>query len=118
MRVVSWNIENAVPSLPVIVAADLNCDCSNVNDSTYPTCVNFGKAGFIDSWATAHPSAVGYTKYLPIVSQRSDYVMARGHFKVQGAGIVGNHVTDKTVSALWPSDHAGVVARLQSPATE
>ena len=105
-------------SLPVIVAADLNCDCSNASDPTYQTCVNFGKAGFIDSWAAAKPSAVGYTKYLPLVSQRSDYVMAKGRFKVQGAAIVGNQVTDKTLSGLWPSDHAGVVARLQSPATE
>jgi len=104
--------------LPVIVAADLNSDCSNANDPTYATCVSFGNAGFIDAWAAANPSAVGYTKYLPVKNQRSDYVMAKGRFKAQGAAIVGDQAADKTASGLWPSDHAGVVARLQSPATE
>lgn len=101
-------------TLPVIVAGDLNCDCSNPNDLTFPTCVNFDKADFIDSWSAANPFGNGYTKYLPIENQRSDYVMARGRFNVQEAAIVGDQVTDKTVSGVWPSDHAGVVARLQT----
>lgn len=102
-------------SLPVIVAADLNCDCSNPNDPMYPTCVNFTKAGFTDAWAVANPSDVGYTKYFPVLSQRSDYAMVRGRFKVQAVFIVGDQASDKTPSGLWPSDHAGVVARLQLP---
>ncbi len=105
-------------SLPVIVAADLNCDCSNPADPTYPTCVNFSKAGFVDAWAEVNPGENGYTKYLPQMSQRSDYVMARGRFAVQAATIVGDQPADKTASGLWPSDHAGVVVRLQSPGNQ
>jgi endonuclease/exonuclease/phosphatase family metal-dependent hydrolase len=100
-------------TLPVIVAADLNCDCSNTADPTYPTCVNFNNLGFADSWIAANPSVVGYTKYLPLANMRSDYVMVRGGFAVQAAVIVGNQAEDMTSSGLWSSDHAGVIARLQ-----
>ena len=100
-------------SLPVVVAGDLNCDCSNPSDPTYATCVNFSNAGFIDSWAAADPSEIGYTKHLPVMSQRSDYVMVRGPFGVQAAFIVGDQANDMTQSGRWPSDHAGVVARLR-----
>lgn len=105
-------------SIPVIVAADLNCDCSNSSDPMYPTCVNFGKAGFTDAWSSVYPNAPGYTKYLPTLNKRSDYVMARGKFGVQAAVILGALPTDKTQSGVWFSDHAGVVARLRLSAPE
>jgi hypothetical protein len=101
--------------LPVIVAADLNCDCSNRDDPTAATCTNFSSAGFTDAWAAANPLGTGYTKHLPLMSQRSDYVMFRGRFHVQAAEIVGDQIADKTATGLWPSDHAGVVVRLQTP---
>ena len=41
--------------------------------------------------------------------------MARGRFAVQAAVIVGDEVSDQTGTGLWPSDHAGVVTRLQLP---
>ena len=105
-------------SLPVIVAGDLNCDCSNPQDPMHATCLNFRNARFIDAWPTANPSDTGYTIYLPQMTQRSDYVMVRGRFGVQAAFIVGDQVSDKTVSGLWPSDHAGVVVRLQLPSED
>jgi hypothetical protein len=105
-------------SLPVIVAADLNCDCSDSNDPMYATCLNFNKFGFVDAWPVANPSDPGYTNYLPLMTKRSDYVMLRGRFKVQAAALVGEQVGDKSTSGLWLSDHAGVVGRLQSPDTK
>ena len=111
-------------TLPVIVGADLNCDCSNPSDPFYPTCENFAKAGFTDAWAVVNPYEPGYTKTLPIwdpldfLNKRSDYVMVRGRFRVQAAVIVGEAEGDKTASGLWPSDHCGVVARLQLPQLE
>ena len=105
-------------TLPVIVAADLNCDCSDVNDPMYATCLNFKKAGFIDSWKVAHPFEPGYTKYLPVLTKRSDYIMVRGRFRVQEAALVGEQVGDQTPTGLWPSDHAGVVARTQLPGVD
>ena len=133
-RIIGAHLESAVPAfeigqglellagpanttMPVIVAADLNCDCSDPSDLMYPTCVNFSSAGFIDAWAAVHtdPADVGYTKHLPNLTHRSDYAMVRGPFAVQGAIIVGDKDADKTASGLWPSDHAGVVVRLQIP---
>ena len=102
-------------TLPVIVAGDLNCDCSNPKDAMYATCGNFSNVGFTDAWAVVQPDELGYTKYLPVKTMRSDYVMVRGRFAVQAAIIVGDQDSNKTQSGLWPSDHAGVVVRLQIP---
>ena len=38
--------------------------------------------------------------------------MFQGNFEVKDIGIVGNSQNDRTISGLWPSDHAGVVANL------
>lgn len=107
-------------SLPVIVAADMNADCSDPTDPAYQTCVNLANAGFVDSWGAVNPSEPGYTKTLfPLydvgadLTQRGDYVMARGPFRVHTAMLVGEERADMTPSGLWPSDHCGVVARLQ-----
>ena len=110
-------------SLPVIVAGDLNTDCSNPDDPTHETCTNFDDAGFIDAWEAANPSEPGFTKALfplndpnAILNGRSDYIMIRGRFDVKAAVIVGEELADRTESGLWASDHAGVVARLHLPA--
>jgi endonuclease/exonuclease/phosphatase family metal-dependent hydrolase len=100
-------------SLPVVVAADLNADCSNPGDPTYATCENFRIAGFIDAWTAANPYEPGYTKHLPTLTLRSDYVMVRGRYGVQSAVLVGEEAGDMTAGGLWPSDHCGVVARLR-----
>ena len=106
-------------ALPVVVAADLNCDLSNPGDPKYPTCVNFLNAGFIDAWTAANPFEPGYTKDLPVMTMRGDYAMVRGRFRVQAAVLVGEEDPgDKTASGLWPSNHCGVVTRLQLPGEE
>ncbi|HEX9119423.1 MAG TPA: endonuclease/exonuclease/phosphatase family protein [Terriglobales bacterium] len=105
-------------ALPVVVAADLNCDLSNPSDPKYPTCLNFLNAGFIDAWSAANPSEPGYTKDLPVMTKRGDYVMVLGRFRVQAAALVGEEVGDMTPTGLWPSNHCGVVARLQLPGEE
>lgn len=105
-------------ALPVVVAADLNCDLSNPSDPAYQGCVNMLDAGFIDAWTAANPIEPGYTKDLPNMTMRGDYVMVRGRFGVQAAVLVGEEVGDKTASGLWPSNHCGVVARLQLPELE
>lgn len=112
-------------SLPVIVAGDFNCDLSNPSDPKYPTCLNFLDHGFVDAWTVASPPEPGYTKPLfPLdnpgatMTQRGDYVMVRGRFKVQAAVLVGEEVGDMTSTGLWPSNHCGVVARLQHPGEE
>jgi endonuclease/exonuclease/phosphatase family metal-dependent hydrolase len=105
-------------ALPVIVAADLNCDLSNPADAEYPTCVNLLNAGFSDAWSAANPTGPGYTKDLPLMTMRGDYVMVRGRFRVQAAILVGDKADDMTPSGRWPSNHCGVVARLQLPGSD
>jgi hypothetical protein len=107
-------------TMPVVVAADLNCDLSNPGDPKYQTCLNFLNAGFIDAWTAANPFVPGYTKELfpltspsAVMTMRGDYVMVRGRFGVQAAVLVGEELGDRTATGLWPSNHCGVVARLQ-----
>jgi len=96
---------------PVIVAADLNCDCSDPADAFYATCGAFDDYGFIDAWTGARPWEPGDTKELPNLTRRSDYVMFRGPFEVSSAAVVGDEPGDMTASGLYPSDHAGVVVK-------
>jgi len=105
-------------TLPVIVAADLNTDCSDPNDPAYPTCSNFNDAGFADTWTVTNPFDPGYSKTVPDLSRRSDYVMARDLFVVQTADLVGAQPDDMTATGLYPSDHAGVVVKFERPAEE
>jgi hypothetical protein len=102
-------------AMPVILAGDLNCDLSDPTSPMYQTCLNVINAGFTDAWNAVHPYEPGFTKELPAMTMRSDYVMLRGLF-AEGADVVGDRdPADKTASGVWPSNHAGVVVRLERP---
>ena len=52
---------------------------------------------------------------LNLISQlfvRIDLILFRGDFKVKKVDVVGEEQEDRTPTALWPSDHAGVFASL------
>lgn len=100
---------------PVVLAADLNCDLNNPSDPKLPTCQNILKAGFADAWEAAKTSEPGFTKELPTMSMRGDYVMSRGLFDAESAALAGAKPADKTASGLWPSNHAGVVTKFYRP---
>ncbi len=102
-------------ALPSILAGDLNCDLSNPSDPKRVTCLKFIEAGFVDAWGAAKPSEPGFTKELPTLTMRSDYVMLRGLFHAEAAALVGADPVDKTASGLWPSNPAGVVVKLDRP---
>ncbi len=105
-------------ALPVFLAGDLNCDLSDRSDPKRVTCVRFIDAGFVDAWGAAKPSEPGFTKELPAMTMRGDYVMLRGLFHAEAAALVGEDPADKTASGLWPSNHAGVDAKLDRPEQE
>jgi endonuclease/exonuclease/phosphatase family metal-dependent hydrolase len=105
--------------LPTLLLGDLN---SRADGSGTPTHASLLAAGFRDAWTQAHPNDIGLTcchgedlRDLggPFYS-RIDYVLVRNGFRAVAAGIVGEDQTDR-ISGLWPSDHAGVWARLRLP---
>jgi endonuclease/exonuclease/phosphatase family metal-dependent hydrolase len=105
--------------LPTVLLGDLN---SRADGTGTPTHTNLLAAGFKDAWLQVHPKAIGLTcchgddlRDLggPFYS-RIDYVLLRNGPRAVAAGIVGEEPRDR-LNGLWPSDHAGVWARVRLP---
>jgi endonuclease/exonuclease/phosphatase family metal-dependent hydrolase len=77
-----------------------------------------------DAWTRGHPHESGETCCFDALLQdptdpltnRIDLVLHTRDIKASRATLVGEEVDDRTPSGLWPSDHAGVVAKLVVPA--
>ncbi|HEU5462127.1 MAG TPA: endonuclease/exonuclease/phosphatase family protein [Nitrososphaeraceae archaeon] len=103
--------------LPVVFIGDFN---SNANGNGTQTYTKLKDAGFIDAW-TIKGTGTGFTccqaedlvNPESSLTNRIDLLIFRGDFKVKDIDIVGNSQKDHTISGLWPSDHAGVVATLK-----
>lgn len=111
--------------LPVVLVGDFNDDIFFEQTATY---AHLTAAGFFDAWLIGGASE-GFTccqqeALCNVISQltsRIDLVFFDGHFSLLGVDIVGEDGADRVKSAatscesgkVWPSDHAGVVARLQ-----
>lgn len=103
-------------SMPVILAGDFNSAAAGTIRLT-PSYGMLRAAGFADSWSKAHPGRDGFTccqapdllNALPTFDARIDLVMFRGRFDV---GEV-RRIKARTLSGLWQSDHAGLVASLE-----
>ena len=73
-----------------------------------------------DAWLKTNPSDPGYTCCFDAevkdptakLDSRIDLVVIDDQVKATWAKVIGDEVRDMTSSGLWPSDHAGVVARL------
>jgi endonuclease/exonuclease/phosphatase family metal-dependent hydrolase len=99
-------------TLPIVVAGDLNSG-PGTDTSAYDVVTG----SLTDSWAATKPHDVGLTcclhaedtPYAGAPSERIDLVLTRGSTPVTDV-LVG--LADLTPSGLYPSDHAGVVARL------
>ena len=111
-------------TLPVILVGDFNANPNNTSDPTYE---NFRLANFDDAWALARGLAPGFSCCQAgnllnpdsLLSERVDWVLFRGKyrgdFQVLNADLIGNKQNDRIPSGLWPSDHAGLVVKLQLP---
>jgi len=105
-------------SLPVILAGDFN---SRADGTGTPTYNNLIGAGFKDAWRATHPRELGNTwghradllNTTVNLTQRLDLVLFRNNLCALDADVVGDELSDRTPSGLWPSDHAGVVATLR-----
>ncbi|MGH9521516.1 MAG: endonuclease/exonuclease/phosphatase family protein [Terriglobales bacterium] len=105
---------------PVIMAADFNTNAlAPAYSSQYAGyALITGIAGFTDAWAATEKTA-GYTccqlnsltNKKSLLDQRIDFVFTSGAV-AENAKLTGNKPDDR-VDGLWPSDHAGLVARIR-----
>lgn len=106
-------------ALPMVYVGDYN---SRAPDA--PAYMRLLAGVGADAWPRNHPGDPGFTCCLgatltdpdnPLTS-RIDLVLHSRDVKAARAHVVGDDPADMTASGLWPSDHAGVVARLVVPA--
>jgi endonuclease/exonuclease/phosphatase family metal-dependent hydrolase len=101
--------------LPVIIVGDFNAAPGT------PTYTLLASAGFTDAAAEEDGDDAGLTCCQAAnlrnaeseLHSRVDLVLFRGNINSKDVDRVGYREEDRTVSGLWPSDHAGVVARLK-----
>ena len=108
----------ATTNLPLILLGDFNSP-ANGSGATYN---NLVAAGFKDAWSIGGNSqglsccqAPDLLNAQSTLATRIDLVLFRGDFGVNEVDIWGEEPNDGTPSGLWPSDHAGVAARLLLP---
>ncbi len=113
----------------IVVAGDINS--TPVDQILYldvwpytikPPYMQFVDAGYIDVWTLRPGNPPGFTccqaenllNLDSILSDRRDVTFSKETpYGMVMVNVVGNEETDKTPSGLWPSDHAGVVTRMQ-----
>lgn len=106
-------------SLPVILAMDSNAQAFPLPQD--PTYMDFIAAGYNDAWTELFPLAPGFSCcQTPLVnnpvsqlSQRIDLILTLGDIEAKRITLFGDDPPSMTPGGLWPSDHAGVAARLK-----
>lgn len=110
---------------PVIVMGDMNSSPASPNPDPRPAYDVLGQFPLLDLWTVRHDMSDDYgftfgqnelvNNEESLMFERIDYVlgnfgdMAVDKIKVEA---VGDEPYDKTPSGLWPSDHAGVAAKI------
>ena len=104
-------------SLPVLLVGDLNTPADG--GTTYN---NLIAAGFGDAWTQVGVGdgltccqANDVLNPVSTLRRRIDFVLFRGDWTPTLAETLGDDPLDQTPSGLWPSDHAGVAAKLKLP---
>lgn len=112
-------LADEVGELPLVYVGDYN---SRAPDA--PAYARLVAGVGEDAWTRGHRPHAGLTccfddtlrDPLDPLTSRIDLVLHSDDVKAPRAHVVGDEVGDRTASGLWPSDHAGVVARLVFPA--
>jgi len=102
-------------NLSTVVMGDMNTEPGS---DVY---AHFTDAGFADAWAAHNGVDEGPTccqsgdlqNDKSELSRRIDYILLRGALSPVSSTRVGYRPSDRTQDGLWPSDHAGVVAKVQ-----
>jgi endonuclease/exonuclease/phosphatase family metal-dependent hydrolase len=109
----------AVTDRALIVTGDFN---SAADGSNTPTYANLVSSGLADSWPAVRGDDPGLTccqtsdlsNTVADFDKRIDLILGRGVFKFLYADVVNDDpLNDAGTIPVWPSDHAGVVARMQ-----
>jgi endonuclease/exonuclease/phosphatase family metal-dependent hydrolase len=109
------------PNIPNILVGDFNSSANDPMHPTYVTYQSFISEGFKDNWLETNPFDPGFTccqapdvkNSNSLLSIRIDLILSKGFDSVDER-LVGDKPADKTpVFSLWPSDHAGVFAKLR-----
>jgi endonuclease/exonuclease/phosphatase family metal-dependent hydrolase len=97
--------------LPTIIAGDFNSDPTDASAEGYNNVI---AAGFKDTGKRAATCCQDENLLNPVskLDQWIDHIVVRPKARVLWSKIVGNRASDR-ISGLWPSDHAGVVAKLR-----
>ncbi|MGH2960461.1 MAG: endonuclease/exonuclease/phosphatase family protein [Solirubrobacterales bacterium] len=114
----------AVGSAPgkVVLVGDMNSDPNEASPGNIAFNVLLS-GGLVDTWPAVNPGDPGYTfgfgelvndpSPAGLFNQRIDHVMTKGDIKVKRSRLIGLDPANRTASGLWPSDHAGLVAKLK-----
>ena len=105
-------------SMPVVVAMDSNAPAFPLPAD--PTYLDFVGAGYNDAWANLNPLDPGVTccqaqlvnNPVSQLTQRIDLILTLGDMEARAIARFGIDPASMTPGGLWPSDHAGVAARL------
>jgi endonuclease/exonuclease/phosphatase family metal-dependent hydrolase len=105
-------------TLPLVLTCDCNSDPST---AAYATLTG---SGLGDAWLQARGNEPGFTccQQTPsllnptsTLTSRIDYVFSRGRsLQAQEAQLLGAEQSSRTPAGLWPSDHAGLFAKIGS----
>jgi endonuclease/exonuclease/phosphatase family metal-dependent hydrolase len=111
---------------PVVLVGDFN-SAANPSAPAGSRTATYGKileAGLMDAWLAAGGDRdAGLTcchdpdlRNPPSAfDQRIDFVFFDGFRGAESLDVIGDEVGDRTPSGLWPSDHAGLSARIRLP---
>ncbi|MGZ4145139.1 MAG: endonuclease/exonuclease/phosphatase family protein [Actinomycetota bacterium] len=107
----------AKTNLPIVLVCDCNSAADGSNTATYSMLL---AAGFVDTWTEANGIDPGYSccqaadlaNTTSHLHERIDLVLHKRSVQGESATLVGEQTSDM-ISGLWPSDHAGVVGKLQ-----
>lgn len=101
---------------PVIMVGDFNSAADGSTTGSYAHLTS----RLTDAFALTNPGDVGYTccqaadlmNTESALTRRIDLILYRGNINVAWSQRVGEATSDRTPSGLWPSDHAGVAAKI------
>jgi len=111
------------PPGPVIVVGDINSSPEDQDTiAGYESPYMQFTEGYFDAWNLRPGKPKGFTccygedlSEKASLYERIDMIFTSLEPYRVKANVVGNNKSDRTSSGLWPSDHAGVVGRLELP---